>query len=121
MILSENWNCIDTLSVDQACEMFTSKIHQLMSQCIPSKIITVRRNDKPWYDSEIRRHSKYRDRQKRLMLTKPSLSNTSKYKKLRNKVNNLKKFAKKQFLANIENKIEDYSINSNIIGSQLKL
>jgi len=33
-------------------------------------------------------------------------------KKNRNKVNNLKTFVKRQFFTNIENKIEDYSVNN---------
>ena len=40
------------------------------------------------------------------------LSNWSKYKKLRNKVNNLKIFAKRRFFTNIESKIEDFSVNN---------
>ena len=30
--------------------------------CIPNKTIVVRKDDKPWYDSEIRRNSRKRDR-----------------------------------------------------------
>ena len=51
MVLSENWDFINTLPVDHVCEMFTSKLQKFMYQSIPSKIITVRPNDKPWYDS----------------------------------------------------------------------
>ena len=40
------------------------------------------------------------------------LSNWSIYKKLRNKVNNLKIFAKRRFFTNIESKIEDFSVNN---------
>ena len=36
--------------------------------CIPNKTIVVREDDKPWYDSEIRRNSRKRDR-----LKKPAL------------------------------------------------
>jgi len=59
-----------------------------MNQCIQSKVVTIRPNDKPWYDSEIRRFSKYRDRQRRIALVSNTPSSWSKYKELRNKVNN---------------------------------
>ena len=48
---------------------------------------------------------KYRDRQRRIAIKNNSPSNWSKYKTLRNKVNNLKTFAKRRFFTNIENKI----------------
>jgi len=84
------------LTVDQACDQLTEKLLELMDDCIPSKVVTVRPNDKPWYDSEIRRFTKYRDRQ-RIARKRNSQVQWSKYKKLRNKVNNLKTFAKSRF------------------------
>ena len=36
--------------------------------CIPSKTSVVREDDKPWYDSEIRRNSRKRDRLKKTAL-----------------------------------------------------
>ena len=83
-----------------------------MSESIPSKIITVRPNDKPWFDSELRRFIKYRDRQRKTALHKCTPSSWEKYKRLRNKVNNLKKFARKHFFENIEFNIESDSLNN---------
>ena len=74
------------------------------------KTVTIRPNNKPWYDSEIRRCTKYRDRQRRIA-KKKSFANLWKDKKLRNKVNNLKLF-KRRFFTNIENKIEDFNVNN---------
>ena len=75
-----------------------------MSDCIPSKDVTIRPNDKPWYDSELRRFTAYRDRQRKIALKSNTESSWNKYKKLRNKVNNLKKFAKKNFYDHIESR-----------------
>ena len=83
-----------------------------MSDCIPSKDVTIRPNDKPWYDSELRRFTAYRDRQRKIALKSNTESSWNKYKKLRNKVNNLKKFAKKNFYDHIESRIEDDSLNN---------
>ena len=39
-----------------------------MSECIPSKNVTVRPVDKRWYDSELRHFSKCRDRLRKIAL-----------------------------------------------------
>ena len=36
--------------------------------CIPNKAIEVRENDKPWYESKLRRNSRKRDRLKKTVL-----------------------------------------------------
>ena len=68
LVASENWDFLNTPTVDVVRAHFTNKIHDFMNLCIPSKLVTIRPNDKPWYDSEIRRFSKYRDRQRRISL-----------------------------------------------------
>ena len=68
LVASENWDFLNTSTVDMACAHFTNTIHDLMNLCILSKVVTIRPNDTPWYDSEIRRFSKYRDRQRRISL-----------------------------------------------------
>ena len=55
-----------------------------------SKTILVCEDDKPWYDSEIRRNSRKRDRLKRKAEKTGNLTDWAKYKRLRNKVNNEK-------------------------------
>ena len=62
-----------------------------MKQCIPFKEVIIRKNDKPWYDSEIRKFSRQRDRQQSKALKLDNSVQWYKYKQLRNKVNNLKK------------------------------
>ena len=59
-------------------------------------------NDKPWYDSEIRKYSRKRDRQKSKATKSGLQTDWTKYKLLRNKVNNLKKHAKETFYNNLE-------------------
>ena len=66
--------------------------------CIPHKDVVIRPDDKPWYDSEIRKYSRKRDRQK-LKAVKTSLQNDwKKYKMLRNIVNNLKSMLNKHLI-----------------------
>lgn len=112
LLSSEDWSFIDTMSTNDACKEFTDKLLQHMNSCIPSKVITIRPNDKPWFDSEMRRYTKYRDRQRRIAINSKTQLQWNKYKHLRNKVNNLKKAAKSRFFDNIETKIEDYRLNN---------
>jgi len=109
LILKEDWQFIINEDTNTATELFTNKLLNLMQQCIPFKEITIRKNDKPWYDSEIRKYSRKRDRQKTIALTINNEHQWVKYKQLRNKVNNLKKHAKEQFYNNIEETICDAS------------
>ena len=78
LISTECWDFINT--VDQACDQLTKRLLELMDDCIPSKVVTVRPNDKPWYDSEIRRFTKYRDRQISIARKRNSQVQWSKYK-----------------------------------------
>ena len=55
-----NWNeKLDHLNdVDEMCEKFTKCFLKLAQECIPTKIITIitiRNNDRPWFNNEIRK------------------------------------------------------------------
>ena len=84
-------------SLEEACTSFTNIFLDMVKSCVPSKQITVRPDDKPWYDHEIRHFSSKRDRVKRKLAKSGSYVLRVQYKILRNKVNNLKKHAKKLF------------------------
>ena len=60
-----NWNCLSEGSLHEACLTFTNIFLDMVKSCIPSKQVTVRPDDKPWYDHEIRHFSSKRDRVKR--------------------------------------------------------
>ena len=69
----------------------------MVQSCVPSKQITVRPDDKPWYDHEIRHFSSKGDGVKRRLAKSGSNVLREQYKILRNKVNNLKTQAKENF------------------------
>ena len=102
LIDTENWDFIDSTDIDDACERFTFKLSVIMSRCIPSKEVTIRPNDRPWYDSKIRRFSRHRDRLKKLVIKHGRQTDWIKYKMIRNKVNNFIKEAKQRYLTNID-------------------
>ena len=66
--------------------------------CIPNKTIVVREDDKPWYDSEIRRNSRKRYRLKKTALKTGNTNDWKKYKMFRNKVNNKKNMGRNLLL-----------------------
>ena len=84
--------------IDKACINFTNVILSVSEECIPRREVTIRCNDKIWFDSNIRREIRKRDRFRRKYLKlKTALSQTI-FKQQRNRVNNLKKQLKEFFL-----------------------
>ena len=86
----------------QSCELFTKQFMEFVNMSIPHSDVTIRPSDRPWNDSEIRRHSRKRDRQKNKAVRTSRQSDWAKYKTLRYKVNNLKQHAKESFYNNLE-------------------
>jgi hypothetical protein len=56
-----NWNeKLDHLNdVDEMCEKCTKYFLKIAQECIPTKIITIRNNDRPWINNEIRKEIAY--------------------------------------------------------------
>ena len=99
-----NWNYFfeNYHDVDIAAKKFGDKLMEFAHLHIPNKIVTIRRNDKPWYDNTIRRETRKRDRLKRNASNASNVSLWNKYKKSRNHVNNLIKVAKSRYFNRIE-------------------
>ena len=96
MLTDINWNekLCKFDDVDDMCEEFSKTFLQIWSACIPSKTILIREKDKPWFSSEIRKEIRIRDRIRKKILKSQNENNIIKYKKQRNKLNNMKKIAK---------------------------
>jgi len=62
LIENTNWDFIETCDVNTSCIQLTNVIYEFMNQCIPSKEVSMRPYDRPGYDSEIRKHTRHRDR-----------------------------------------------------------
>jgi hypothetical protein len=65
-------------------------------------MVTIRNSDRPWFNSELRREIRKRDRIRKIAKKFSKQSDIDKYKKQRNKVNNLKKTAKEHFEQNLD-------------------
>ncbi|CAG2188973.1 unnamed protein product [Mytilus edulis] len=88
----------DTIPIDRA------------SACIPTREVTIRCDDKVWFDSNLRRETRKRDRFRKKFMRSHSTSAEHKYKQQRNKVNNLKKQAKKHFYATINENLDELKV-----------
>ena len=97
LITNVDWSFISYGSLDEACELFTSKFIELAKTCISNNFVIVRPNDKPFYSSEIRLASRQRDRLHDKAKTSTNVVDWNNYKKARNKINNMKKIRKITF------------------------
>jgi hypothetical protein len=77
-------------------EGFTHKYLEMMRKHIPSRTVLVRPNEKPWFNSEIRKEIRIRNRLHSAWRNNKSNYARNKYKSQRNKVNNMIKYACEQ-------------------------
>ena len=102
-----NWNDVinDTFSADEACNNFNEVYVNLCKSCIPRKLVVIRPSDRPWFTSELRHNIRIRDRLRRKALKSNSEQDIERFKAQRNKVNNMKKFARETYMNNYEDMI----------------
>ena len=111
LVINHNWDRLYDGSINEAFEKFTDDVFSFVKTCIPSKLVTIRPDDKSWFDSEIRHFSSIRDRLKRKALKSGDSNDWKKYKHTRNKVNNFKKHAKENFYNNLELSLSEFYNN----------
>ena len=80
---------------------------QIAHECIPTNCVTIRPSDKIWMASDIRKEIRIRDRIRKKYIKNKIGINERKYKNQRNKVNNLKKFAKENFYVSINESLSE--------------
>ena len=97
--------------VDLMADRFTNKYLEMVARHIPSKTIIIRPNDKPWFNSDIRKEIRIRDRLHKLARRKNSTIHVQRYKAQRNKVNNMLKYAREQFFLSADEIVDSYSKN----------
>ena len=70
--------------------------------CIPFNKVLIRPNDKPWFTSELRYNIRLRDRLRKHAFKTSNEIDKIRYKTQRNRVNNMKKYAKDNYNNNLE-------------------
>ena len=97
----------ETLTVDGCCQNFSRVFLQFCKTCIPCSKVLTRPNDKPWFTSELRYNIRIRNRLRKKAFQTHSITDFHRYKTQRNKVNNMKKFAKYNYNNNVEDTISN--------------
>ncbi|CAG2187502.1 unnamed protein product [Mytilus edulis] len=123
LIATFDWESIINAenSMDQNCKNFTNKFLEYINDCIPQKEVTIRPNDKIWFNSDLRREIRKRDRLHKQARRSNSIPDLNKYKKQRNNVNNLKRYTKDQFYLNANSLLDEFaSGNSKSYWSLMK-
>ncbi|CAC5368803.1 unnamed protein product [Mytilus coruscus] len=95
--------------VDGMAVFFTEKYIEMAKNSIPTKTVTIRSSDKPWFNSEIRKEIRLRDRLHKKLRKLRTVQNTNKFKVQRNKVNNMITYAKEQFYLNANGLLDEKS------------
>ena len=85
------------------------KYLEFTRECIPTKTITIRDRDKPWFNSDIKGEMKIRDSPYKKMRKQPNINNICKYKVQRNKVDNMIIHAKQHFFLNSNDFLDENS------------
>ncbi|XP_015779033.1 PREDICTED: uncharacterized protein LOC107356917 [Acropora digitifera] len=89
--------CENTNDIDETYSCWYSHFRSIIEKYIPLKMVTIRPNDKPWMDSEVRHAIRRRDRLLRIHNIRPSPVTWESYRAQRNFVTSLIRFAKKSF------------------------
>ena len=99
-------------NVDEMAIKFSDKYLEMAKSFIPFKTVTIRPNDKPWFNSAIRKEIRIRDRLHKQVKRSPSSCILQKYRTQRNKVNNMIYYTKEQFFINANDLLDkDKNVN----------
>ena len=83
----------------------------MISRNIPSNTVKIKVMDKPWFNTDIKREIRIRDRLHKLARQKKTENSIRKFKSQRNKVNNMIKYAREQFYLSANEMVDNLSKN----------
>ena len=88
LILNFDWNLYFFDSdLDTSVDLFYHKLNEFINICIPKKWVTIRPFDKPWFNSDIRKAIRIRNRLRKIAIRTKSEKDVKKYKLQHNRVN----------------------------------
>ena len=103
-----DWDsCFQFEDINEIYKSWSTQLLNIAHSCIPNKIITVRVGDKPWYNNELRRAKRRKDRAhyKAKLLDTPLSWN--RFRSVRNEYCNMIRDAKKDYLEQLGDSIEN--------------
>ena len=108
LLQNENWDMIlGQHTIDESCELFTNRFSEIIKQCVPTKSVTVRSNDAPWFSPEIRTLINKRNKMHKKAKLTNSTEDWRSFRELRNNVVNLVKTKKIEYYNDLNNKVSD--------------
>ena len=54
-LTNNEWNCLSMRDIENITRSFTSDLYNIAIKSIPNKLVSLRCNDKPWFNSNLRR------------------------------------------------------------------
>ena len=80
-IRETDWNeMFENRDIDEMCNLFTNKVIGIAKDCIPSKMVTIRSNDKPWFNNQLRKEIRLRDKLRKKVIKYKRVSDIHSYK-----------------------------------------
>ena len=115
-----DWNNVYNEDINQYALNFSNKLLDIASECIPSKLITVRPKDLPWMNNSIRKLMRKRNRLYKKYKANKSAEKYNLYKKIRNEVTHVLRKSKKDFIDSLAFKLKNTNLSSKDYWKTLK-
>ena len=108
MLNQTDWmDIVTTLPLDEAADTFSEKLMEIVSKCVPIKIIKVRENDAPWMTEEIRTFAAKKLRIHTIAKILNSAWCWNLFRRIRNDLTTLIRKRKEDYMSELENRIND--------------
>lgn len=112
-VFNTDWSSLlNSEDINVCVQIFNNVITDLCKKYVPRKTVTVGPDDRPWFNSDIRREICLRDRLRNIYRRTKRLCDHLKFKNQRNKANNLIKVLKENYLISINDSL-DFCKSSN--------
>ncbi|KAK3090482.1 hypothetical protein FSP39_012209 [Pinctada imbricata] len=106
---NEDWGSLfEGKHVDTIVSDFSDKLMSIAENNIPRKNVVIRPYDKAWFNSDIRREIRIRDRLRKIYRRTLNERDLNKYKTQRNKINNMKKKLKEEYIIGMNDSLHEY-------------
>ena len=103
-----NWDeHLNTEDINELASNFTTTLLNLAREFIPNKVITVRPNDKPWYNSNLRALRRRKDRLHTKATERDTAESWANYRHARNIYFDSCRIAKEEYRGKIDNSLEE--------------
>ena len=109
-----NWDLMINTenNINDMATKLTNKILEISSETISNKVITVRQNDLPWINNNIRKLIRKRDRIRRKAKKNKNEHSWAKFRAVRNKVVNVLRNAKAEYYKKFCDKLKENKFSS---------